>query len=58
MGFFVYKREGISGVSQQQIETGGENETFYKIESGLDEGDRVMMHPPNNTEKLSANWLE
>ncbi len=58
MGTYVYKREGISGVSRQQIKTGGENDSFYKVESGLDAGDRVMMHPPNNAEKLSAHLIE
>jgi HlyD family secretion protein len=58
LGSYVYKREGISGVTRQQIKTGGENDSFYKIESGLEAGDRVMMHPPGNVEKLGANLLE
>lgn len=58
LGRYVYKREGISGVTRQQIKTGGENDSFFKIESGLKAGDRVMMHPPGNVEKLGANLLE
>jgi multidrug efflux pump subunit AcrA (membrane-fusion protein) len=58
LGSYVYKREGISGVTRQQIKTGGENDSFYKIESGLEAGDRVMMHPPGNVDKLGANLLE
>lgn len=58
MGSYVYKREGLSGVTRQQIITGGENDSFYKIESGLEAGDRVMMHAPLNAEKLSANLLD
>ncbi|GAO31794.1 efflux RND transporter periplasmic adaptor subunit [Geofilum rubicundum] len=58
MTSYVYKREGISGVVQQQINTAGENDSFYWVEEGLEAGDRVMMHPPKNTEKLSAHFLE
>ncbi|MCA1745487.1 MAG: HlyD family efflux transporter periplasmic adaptor subunit [Bacteroidales bacterium] len=57
MGSYVYKREGLSGVTRQQILTGGENDSYYKIESGLDAGDRVMMHPPGNVEKLGAHFI-
>jgi hypothetical protein len=58
MGSYVYKREGLSGVSKQQIKTSGENDNYYMIESGLEMGERVMMHPPAKTDKLSANFLE
>ncbi len=58
MDSYVYKREGISGVVQQQIITAGENDSFYMVEEGLEAGDRVMMHPPKNTENLKVHFLE
>jgi HlyD family secretion protein len=58
MDYYVFKRDGISGVSQQEIKTAGENDSFYWVEAGLEAGDRVIMHPPKSTEKLKTLFLE
>jgi len=51
--FFVYKREGLS-VVKQEIKVGGENDAYYRLEEGLDEGDRVMFHRPENVDAIKA----
>jgi multidrug efflux pump subunit AcrA (membrane-fusion protein) len=51
--FFVYKREGLS-VVKQEIEVDGENDTFYLLVKGLDEGDRVMFHSPDNLDAIKS----
>ncbi len=45
--YFVYKKEGL-GVVRQNVVTGGENENFVRITEGLNEGDKVLMHPPGS----------
>lgn len=58
LGSFVYKREGISAVVKQQIRTQGENDLYYRIEKGLEPGDKVMLHSPQSEEKLAVRLLE
>jgi len=58
IGSFVYKRVGLSGIVKQQIETSGENDSFYKVEMGLELGDRVMMQAPLNSNDLDVNILK
>ncbi|ASB48362.1 efflux RND transporter periplasmic adaptor subunit [Alkalitalea saponilacus] len=48
---YVFKREGLS-VVKQQIRTSGENDNFFKVVDGIEEGDRVMLTPPSNAETL------
>ncbi|MGQ1946894.1 efflux RND transporter periplasmic adaptor subunit [Geofilum sp. OHC36d9] len=51
--FFVYKREGLS-VVKQEIKVDGENDTYYRLVGGLDEGDRVMFHIPDNLDAIKS----
>ncbi len=46
IGFYVYKREGLS-VVRQEIRTGGENDSYVWVTEGLKPGDRVYTHAPS-----------
>ncbi len=41
---YVLKRSGLNTV-KQEVELGGENEEFFRITSGLNEGDEVIVDP-------------
>jgi hypothetical protein len=49
---FVYKQAG-GGVTKQEVETGPMNDDEVVIVKGLDEGDRVLLTPPPNRDKLA-----
>jgi HlyD family secretion protein len=51
LGQYVYKREGLNTV-KQQILTSGENDLFYKVQEGLNSGDRVLLTPPQKADNL------
>ncbi|WP_016778824.1 efflux RND transporter periplasmic adaptor subunit [Anaerophaga thermohalophila] len=41
----VYKKTPL-GIVKQEVETGGENDEFIRIVKGLNEGDKVVLTPP------------
>jgi len=41
----VYKKTPL-GIAKQKVETGGENDEFIRIVKGLNEGDKVVLTPP------------
>jgi HlyD family secretion protein len=45
----VFRLEGGRAVCRE-VETGRRNESEVEIQSGLSEGDRVVLHPPNDLE--------
>lgn len=50
-GQYVYKRDGFS-VVRQQIKTSGENDLYFRVESGLQPGDRVLLNPPDREDNI------
>jgi RND family efflux transporter MFP subunit len=48
---FVYKQSG-SRVVKQEVATGAMNDDEVVVSKGLDEGDRVLLSPPEDKEKL------
>jgi RND family efflux transporter MFP subunit len=53
---FVYKRVG-GRIIKQEVETGAMNDTHVVIARGLDEGDVVLLVPPPDAARLTANRL-
>lgn len=53
---FVYKKDGGS-VTKQQVIVGQSNENEIIIRAGLDEGDVVLLVPPENADKLKPELL-
>jgi multidrug efflux pump subunit AcrA (membrane-fusion protein) len=53
---FVYLKNGLS-VHKQQIITGGENETSFRIVKGLSKGDKVLLKHPDDAAKLELKRL-
>jgi len=49
---FVFRRNGL-GVVKQEVETGAMNDDEIVITRGLDEGDRVLLSPPAEKDKLA-----
>lgn len=54
---WVIKTNGLTKVKQQVV-TGQTNENAIIIEAGIDEGDKVLMNPPENEEKLELLLLK
>jgi RND family efflux transporter MFP subunit len=53
---FVFKRNG-GGVVKQEVETGAMNENEIVIARGLEEGDEVLLTPPENRADLALERL-
>lgn len=53
---FVYKIEGLSTI-KQQVKTGGENETDFRIIEGLKKGDKILLQHPENKSDTELHRL-
>ena len=53
---YVFKVDG-GGVVRQQVETGVMNDDEIVVSRGLSSGDRVLLDPPVNREKLTTKRL-
>jgi len=53
---FVYKTQGLSTI-KQQVKTGGENETDFRIVEGLKKGDKILLQHPENQSELELHRL-
>jgi RND family efflux transporter MFP subunit len=53
---FVFKRDGAR-VTKQQVETGLANENEIVIAKGLEKGDRVMLTPPADKDRMEMKTL-
>ena len=51
---YVYLKSK-EGIKKQVVKTGLDNEEFVLIESGVKEGDRIMLEPPLETVELAQN---
>ncbi|MBM3403617.1 MAG: HlyD family efflux transporter periplasmic adaptor subunit [Bacteroidetes bacterium] len=54
---FVYMRDGL-GVTKQQVITGETNENEIIIRAGMEEGDEVMLVPPEDEDKMKIQQLD
>jgi RND family efflux transporter MFP subunit len=53
---FVFKKGGVR-VTKQEVETGAMNDDEVVITRGLDEGDRVLLSPPADKDKIVLDRL-
>jgi HlyD family secretion protein len=48
---YVFVKSALTTI-KQQIETGGENETHFRVTKGLNKGDKVLLAQPTNADAL------
>ena len=53
---YVYKKDGFS-IERKEVKVGGSNAVNIVIEEGLDEGDKVLFTPPENSEDMPITFL-